>query len=74
MAGFALWGEAIARAMDYKDLQFINAYYENIGKQNIEAIEAHPLGHVIAKFIEEVEVLEGSPLEILESSVLSNKR
>ena len=51
MADFALWGEAIARAMGYKDLEFIQAYYENIGKQNIEAIENHPLGQAIAKFL-----------------------
>jgi len=67
MADSALWGEAIARAMGYKDLEFINAYYDNIGKQNIEAIENHPLGQVIARFISErQEVLEGSPSEVLE--------
>ena len=73
MADFALWGEAIARAMGYEDLEFINAYYENIGKQNIEAVEAHPLGQVIAKYFEETtgdnleaQILEGSPMEILE--------
>ena len=43
MADFALWGEAIARAMGYKDLEFIQAYYENIGKQNIEAIESQSI-------------------------------
>ena len=53
MADFALWGEAIARAMGYKDLEFIQAYYENIGKQNIEAIENHPLGQAVVKFYEE---------------------
>jgi hypothetical protein len=67
MADFAIWGESIARAMGYKDLEFIHAYYDNIGKQNIEAIENHPLGQAIARFIEEKqEFLKGSPLEILE--------
>jgi len=56
MADFALWGEAIARAMGYKPLEFINVYYENIGKQNIEAIEANPLGQAIVKLCEELEV------------------
>ena len=72
MADFALWGEAIARAMGYKDLEFIQAYYENIGKQNIEAIENHPLGQAIAKFYEE-EIhdksktsWEGQPAKLLE--------
>jgi hypothetical protein len=71
MADFALWGEAISQAMGYDPLEFINAYYENIGRQNIEAIESHPLAHTIAKYFEEGEdqsskVLKGSPLETLE--------
>jgi hypothetical protein len=37
----------------YHNFDFINAYYENIGRQNIEAIEAHPLGQAIAKFCDE---------------------
>ena len=67
MADFALWGEAIARAMGYNDLEFIQAYYENIGKQNIEAIEANPLGLAIAKFFADNQELEGSPQEILDA-------
>jgi hypothetical protein len=71
MADSALWGEAIARAMGYQDLEFINAYYDNIGKQNIEAIENHPLGQAVAKFYEdEIDgkfiVWEGQPAELLE--------
>src|SRR5215207_7165238 len=76
MADSALWGEAIARAMGYKDLEFINAYYDNIGKQNIEAIENHPLGQVIAKFYEEEiegksNLWEGQPIELLEQLELT---
>ena len=66
MADFALWGEAIARAMGYKDLEFLNAYYENIGKQNIEVIENHPLGQVIVRYIGEHQSCEGSPSEVLD--------
>jgi hypothetical protein len=67
MADFAMWGEAIAQAMGYKDLEFIHAYYDNIGKQNIEAIDNHPLGQAVARFIgEQQEFLKGSPLEILD--------
>ena len=72
MADFAIWGEAIARAMGYKDLEFINAYYDNIGKQNIEAIENHPLGQTVAKFYEEdIQAKskmswEGQPAKLLE--------
>jgi hypothetical protein len=53
-------------------LEFIQAYYENIGKQNIEAIENHPLGQTVAKFYEE-EIQgeskaswEGQPAKLLE--------
>lgn len=56
MADFALWGEAIATAMDYEPQEFINAYYENIGKQNIEAIEYNPLGQAIVKLCDEISV------------------
>jgi hypothetical protein len=75
MADFALWGEAISQAMGNKALEFINAYYENIGQQNIEAIEAHPLAQAIAKYFErqmdsdnddDFKALEGSPMEVLE--------
>jgi hypothetical protein len=38
-ADFALWSEAISQAMGYKPLVFVNVYYENIGRQNIEAID-----------------------------------
>jgi hypothetical protein len=51
MADSAIWGEAIARAMGYKELEFISAYYDNIGKQNSEAIENSPLGLATIKWI-----------------------
>jgi Bifunctional DNA primase/polymerase, N-terminal len=72
MADFAVWGEAIARAMGYKPMEFINAYNENIGRQNIEAIESNPLAQAVDKFVDswykEGQVLfwEGSTKEALE--------
>lgn len=51
MADFAVWGESIARAMGYKELQFLSVYYDNIGKQNTEAIENSPLGQAFVKFV-----------------------
>ena len=51
MADFAVWGEAIARAMDYKPMEFLDAYNRNIGKQNIEAIESNQLAQAIVKFV-----------------------
>jgi hypothetical protein len=52
MADFALWGEAIARAMGYKPLEFLDAYFENTGQQNIEIVEANPFADAISKFMD----------------------
>jgi hypothetical protein len=51
MADFAVWGEAIARAMNYKPLEFIEAYNNNIGMQNIEVIESNQLAQAMVKFV-----------------------
>jgi hypothetical protein len=55
MADFALWGEAIARALNHEPLEFITTYYENIGRQNIEAIDSNELGQAIIKLCDELE-------------------
>ncbi|HZD35617.1 MAG TPA: DNA polymerase domain-containing protein, partial [Nitrososphaeraceae archaeon] len=52
MADFEVWGEAIARAMGYSSMEFVDAYRENIGMQNIEAIENHQLAQVVIKFVD----------------------
>ena len=52
MADFAVWGEAIAVAMGYNPMEFVNAYNENIGRQNIEVLEANLLAQAIVKFVE----------------------
>ena len=52
MADFGVWGEAIARAIGYKPMEFVNAYNENIGRQNVEALEANLLAQAIVKFVE----------------------
>jgi DNA polymerase, archaea type len=50
MADFAIWGEAIARALGYKEFEFLAAYNANISAQNVEAIEASLLGPVVVRF------------------------
>ncbi len=52
MADFALWGEAIARAMNYKENEFLILYRQNIGQQNIEAIEFNSLATAIVRLVE----------------------
>jgi hypothetical protein len=37
--------------MGYKNLKFIQIYYDNIGKQNVEAIKNNALGHAVVKFV-----------------------
>ena len=51
MADFELWSEAIARAIGTKTWEFIRIYYDNMGKQNVEAIESNALGQAMAKFV-----------------------
>jgi DNA polymerase elongation subunit (family B) len=52
MADFTVWGEAIARAMGYRPMDFIEVYYRNIGRQNVEVIESNPLAQAIEKFVQ----------------------
>jgi len=71
MADFPIWGEAIARALGYKEYEFLNVYYNNIGLQTNEVIESNALAFVIKKLVElqqasETVIFEGSPLELLD--------
>lgn len=43
MADFIQWGCAIAKVLGYTQDQFLQAYYNNLAKQNTEAIEANPV-------------------------------
>jgi len=36
VADVTVWVEAIDRAMNYKPMEFVNAYGKNIGRQNID--------------------------------------
>jgi hypothetical protein len=73
--------EAIAIALGYKEIEFLNAYYNNIGFQNNEVIESSPLAFVIKKLADEskssfisnipvtaitITIFEGTPWELLE--------
>jgi hypothetical protein len=65
MADFAEWGEAVARALGYAPGVFLNAYYRNIGAQNLEALEAHVIGPAILALMEKTPEWEGTPTELL---------
>jgi hypothetical protein len=38
MAGFSVWGEAAARAMSHKPMDFLQAFSENQKNQSKEAV------------------------------------
>jgi hypothetical protein len=50
MADFEYWGEAIARAMGYKPMDFVNAYRDNRKKQNVTVIEFNQFATTVVKF------------------------
>ena len=49
LGDFAIWGEAVARVLGYKEREFLEAYYDNIGKQNAESVEADNMGETVVK-------------------------
>jgi len=80
MADFAVWCEAISRAMGYKEYDFLDAYYHNIRYQNIEVIDSNPVAFAVKKFVEHMitstsnnntsntsrNVFRGPPAELLD--------
>ena len=74
MADFAEWGEAIARALGYKPLEFLHAYFENIGERNLETIESDSWSDTLHKLFQN-DVYDnreicwiGSPLKLVEQT------
>ena len=65
MADFAVWGESISRALGYEENSFIRNYYNNIGVQNLEAIEGHTIGSIIMELIAKEQSWEGTATELL---------
>ena len=55
LGDFAKWGEAIARTLGFKDREFLEAYYENIGKQDVEAVENTFVGEILLKLYDQLE-------------------
>jgi hypothetical protein len=71
MADFSVWGEAITRAMGCKELEFLDAYYSVLERQNVDAVEATLVGPAIANFVstwpQGVNEWEGSPDALLDA-------
>jgi hypothetical protein len=47
MADFSFWGEAAARAMGYKPMEFLKAYGENLKDQSRDAINFNALAEIV---------------------------
>jgi hypothetical protein len=71
MADFAVWGEAIARAMGCKELEFLDVYYSVLERQNVDAVEATLVGPAIVHFVstwsQGTTEWEGSPDALLDA-------
>jgi hypothetical protein len=53
MADFSFWGEAAARVMGYKPMEFLNAYSENLRNQSREAVTFNALGDILRTIFDE---------------------
>ena len=65
MADFARWGEAVSQAMGYDPGQFLEAYAENVSRQNEVAVETSPVAEAVLAFMEGRSAWEGTPPELL---------
>lgn len=66
MADFAVWGEAISKAMGYLEGKFVSEYFDNIKFQNEEAVSANVIGEVLLEFMSEKQSWEGTATELLD--------
>jgi hypothetical protein len=66
MAGFAVWGEAVARALGYEPGRFIEAYRRNRGEISEEVLARDPVGSSILLLLEGRDRWEGTPTELHE--------
>lgn len=65
MADFTRWGYAIAEVLGIGGDKFLEAYLNNQNNANIEALESHPVGFAMYKFMEDKTVWSGSPTKLL---------
>jgi hypothetical protein len=60
MADFAVWGYAIAEALEYGGEAFLEAYKANINTQNEEVLSQDPVGAAVVIFMEDYTRWEGT--------------
>jgi hypothetical protein len=64
MADFAGWGCATMRALGRRDEEFLEAYKENVGSQDEEAVEASPVAQAVLLLAAEVPHWEGTAAQL----------
>ena len=64
---FACWGCAIARALGYNEVDFLNAYEGNRRTQNAEVLEGHPVAAAIMGLMVSRPEWQGEPAELLQA-------
>ena len=65
LTDFTRWGYAIAEVLGIGGDKFLEAYLNNQNNANIEALESHPVGFAMYKFMEDKTVWSGSPTKLL---------
>lgn len=53
MADFAIHSEAICRAMGIEPMQFIKAYFDSIGKSQLDALDSDIVAELVIELVEE---------------------
>jgi len=65
MADYIRWGCSITKALGQDPAQFLQAYSNNISRQNEEALDASPVAMAILSLLENQDIWEGTPTELL---------
>ncbi len=64
MADFTKWGCAITRGLGLPESDFLQAYYQKIGQQNDEALQASPVAQTILELMTDRDAWQGTPTEL----------
>ncbi|MCL6610098.1 MAG: hypothetical protein K6T66_01010 [Peptococcaceae bacterium] len=67
MADFCRWGYAISEALGVSGQTFLDAYYQNIGRANEEAISNNPVAAAVVALMNGKSKWEGTPAGLLEA-------
>jgi len=76
MADFALWGEAVCRALGFGANEFYRLYKERISDTQKRAVEADEIAQVIVRLVDMCKdnTWEGSPSELLKMVKMVNEQ